>query len=86
MQTLIDQHKVMPYTETEYNNYNSGVEGGSTRSPYNAVVAQYNPNQPVPQWIKNDAGFWTKGDIDYQTYRMGIYYLFEHGILRNPLS
>lgn len=86
MQTLIDQHKVMPYTETEYNNYQPEGEGGPPRSPYNATVNQYNPNQPVPHWIKNEAGFWFNGAIAYQDYRMGIYYLFEHGILRNPLN
>jgi len=85
MQTLIDQHKVMPYTETEYNNYQTEGEGGPPRSPYNATVDQYNPNQPVSHWIKNEAGFWFEGDIAYQDYRMGIYYLFEQGILRNPL-
>lgn len=86
MQTLIDQHKVMPYTEAEYNSYQSEGEGGSSRSPYNAAVDQYNPNQPIPHWIKNNAGFWARGDVAYQDYRMGIYYLFEHGILRNPLN
>ncbi len=86
MQTLIDQHKVMPYTETEYNNYTSETEGGPPRSPYNPAVGQYNPNQTVPHWIKNEAGFWFKGDIAYQDYRMGIYYLFEQGILRSPLN
>ncbi len=85
MQTLIDQHKVIPYTESEYNNYTSYVEGGPSRPTYNATVEQYNPNQPIPNWIKSEAGFWIGEKISYQDYRMGIYYLFEHGILRNPL-
>jgi len=86
MQSLIDQHKVLPYTESEYNNYTSDVQGGPPRAAYNAYVAPYNPNQPIPQWIKTNAGWWSSGQLSYQDYRVGIHYLFQQGVLRNPLN
>jgi len=35
----------------------------------------------VPEWIKNNAGWWSEGQIDDQTFIKGIEYLVENGII-----
>jgi len=36
---------------------------------------------PVPEWIKNNAGWWSEGQIDDHTFLLGIEYLVENGII-----
>jgi len=36
---------------------------------------------PVPEWIKNNAGWWSAGQIDDHTFVLGIEYLVENGII-----
>ena len=35
----------------------------------------------VPEWIKNNAGWWATGQIDDNTFVSGIQYLIKTGII-----
>ncbi len=35
----------------------------------------------VPEWIKNNAGWWDDGDLDDETFLNGIKFLLENGII-----
>ena len=37
--------------------------------------------QSVPDWIKNNAGWWSEGLIDDTTFLQGIQYLIKEGIM-----
>ena len=37
---------------------------------------------PIPDWIKNNAGWWADGQIEDETFVSGIKYLVENGIVR----
>ena len=36
----------------------------------------------IPEWIKNNAGWWAEGIIDDEAFVNGIQYLIEHGIIQ----
>ena len=38
--------------------------------------------QLVPVWVKNNAGWWAKGEIDDKTFVSGIQYLIKVGIIK----
>ena len=38
--------------------------------------------QSVPAWVKNNAGWWAKGEIDDKTFVSGIQYLIKVGIIK----
>ena len=38
----------------------------------------------VPEWIKNNAGWWAEGAIDDQAFVQGIQFLITNGILDIP--
>ena len=38
--------------------------------------------QLVPEWVKNNAGWWAKGEIDDKTFVSGIQYLIKVGIIK----
>jgi len=40
----------------------------------------------IPEWIKNNAGWWSDGQIDDNTFVQGIQYLIENDIIRIPSS
>ncbi len=54
--------------------------------PFDGISDEYNTNNSIPSWIKNNAGWWSNGKIDEESYRQGILYLFKIGVLRNPLN
>ena len=37
--------------------------------------------QTIPSWIKNNAGWWSNGEIDDKTFVQGIEYLVKNGII-----
>ena len=54
---------------------------------FNGTSEDYNPNQPIPKWIKNNAGFWSSGSgVSFEDYRASLLHLFRLGILRNPVN
>ena len=38
----------------------------------------------VPEWIKNNAGWWADGQIDDSSFLQGIQYLIKEGIMVIP--
>ena len=39
-------------------------------------------SMPIPNWIKNNAGWWADGQIDDDAFVSGIKYLVDNGIVR----
>ena len=42
------------------------------------------PPTAIPEWIKNNAGWWANGDIDDNSFVQGIQYLIKEGIMKIP--
>ena len=40
----------------------------------------------IPEWVKNNAGWWSDGQIDDTTFVQGIQYLIGNDIIRVPSS
>lgn len=38
----------------------------------------------IPQWVKNNAGWWYQNQIDANTFAQGIQYLIQQGIIKIP--
>ena len=37
--------------------------------------------EPIPEWIKNNAGWWASGEIPDSAFLSGLEWLIEHGII-----
>jgi len=44
------------------------------------------PKSPIPQWIKNNAGWWADGSIDDNSFIQGIQFLIKEGIMKIPTT
>ena len=42
------------------------------------------PTVIIPQWIKNNAGWWADGSIDDTSFVQGIQYMIQKGIMKIP--
>ncbi len=42
------------------------------------------PTQKIPEWIKNNAGWWADGAIDDDSFVQGIQFLIKEGIMKIP--
>ncbi len=42
------------------------------------------PPTEIPEWIKNNAGWWANGDIDDNSFVQGIQFLIKEGIMKIP--
>lgn len=42
------------------------------------------PEQEIPSWIKNNAGWWATGQIDDNSFVQGIQFLIKEGIMKIP--
>ena len=42
------------------------------------------PSQKIPEWIKNNAGWWADGSIDDNSFVQGIQFLIKEGIMKIP--
>ena len=40
--------------------------------------------QKIPEWIKNNAGWWAEGAIDDGSFVQGIQFLIKEGIMQIP--
>jgi hypothetical protein len=49
-------------------------------SPAKGVVVP--PPTAIPEWIKNNAGWWANGDIDDSSFVQGIQFLIKEGIMK----
>ena len=48
-----------------------------------SVVAEKKSNE-IPSWIKNNAGWWSEGSIDENSFLQGIQFLIKEGIIDIP--
>ena len=44
----------------------------------------YADGASVPVWVKNNAGWWSSGQIDDQSFVSGVKFLIEEGIITVP--
>ena len=44
------------------------------------------PVQKIPSWIKNNAGWWSEGAIDDDSFVQGIQFLIQEGIMKIPAT
>ncbi len=54
--------------------------------PFDSNQDEYNPDQPIPIWVKNNVRWWIEGGVGDDGYRDSIIYLYKNGVLRNPLN
>ncbi|MCE9653055.1 MAG: hypothetical protein K8Q89_08400 [Nitrosarchaeum sp.] len=73
-------------TDTEYITSMQKLIDEGKIAPFDGTQDEYNPNQPIPVWIKNNANWWVNGGVDDDGYRESIIYLYKNGILRNSLN
>ncbi len=45
------------------------------------TTSQINPNGEIPDWIKNNAGWWAEGAIEDDSFIQGIQFLIKEGII-----
>ncbi len=55
-------------------------------TPFDGIQDEYNPDQPIPAWVKNNVRWWIDGGVGDDGYRESIIYLFKVGVLRNTLN
>jgi hypothetical protein len=42
--------------------------------------------QKIPDWVKNNAGWWANGDIDDNSFVQGIQFMIKEGLMRIPAT
>ncbi len=61
------------------------VDDYKSQSFGNIVNSEGNDSKPkIPNWFKNNAGFWSRDQIDDETFIVGIKYLIEQKIINIP--
>jgi hypothetical protein len=53
-------------------------------TPVEETPVEETPVQKIPDWIKNNAGWWANGDIDDDSFVQGIQFLIKEGIMKIP--
>jgi hypothetical protein len=79
--------------------YGTGLDYDPTYSGIGSAIIEIGPSLPkdtitppiditppvaIPEWIKNNAGWWANGDIDDNSFVQGIQYLIKEEIMRIP--
>ena len=60
----------------------AGEQSSSVTTPIIPPVTS--PPQKIPEWIKNNAGWWADGAIDDNSFVQGIQFLIKEGIMQIP--
>jgi type VI protein secretion system component Hcp len=63
----------------DFSNANVGVS-----SQTNTIPSTVNSEYQIPSWIKNNAGWWSSGQISDDEFVKGIQYLIQNGIMQIP--
>ena len=50
------------------------------------TIDRYSGGIKIPEWVKNNVGWWTNGLIDDNTFALGIQYLIGTDIIQIPSS
>lgn len=64
------------FTQSDVGNDNKINQNSTTDNSQNASM-----NQQIPEWIKSNAGWWAKDQIDDATFISGIQFLIKQGII-----
>jgi hypothetical protein len=80
--------------------YGTGLDYDATYAGIGSAIIEIGPSLPkdtitppipdvkpptaIPEWIKNNAGWWANGDIDDNSFVQGIQYLIKEGIMKIP--
>ena len=62
--------------------------GVSTTSSFKPTPSMSTPSQSVniPDWVKNNAKWWSNGEIDDNTFASGIEFMIKQGIISVPTT
>ena len=60
------------------------VEIGPSLPKTTPPISEEKPPAAIPEWIKNNAGWWANGDIDDNAFVQGIQFLIKEGIMKIP--
>ena len=76
----------MSWFDTNYPEYSIWEAIGITETEYLKLVKEISggPESVIPNWIKNNAGWWAEGQIDNFAFLLGIQYLINEGIIIIP--
>ena len=69
---------IVPSSTTDY------LEIDILISPNSGAVIPNPTPTAIPEWIKNNAGWWANGDIDDNSFVQGIQFLIKEGIMKIP--
>ena len=58
----------------------------NSRDPQECKQALFDFGDQIPEWIKTNAGWWARGEIDDKAFVSGIQYLIEQGIMKIPYT
>ncbi|MDE1764703.1 MAG: hypothetical protein KGI27_00370 [Thaumarchaeota archaeon] len=63
---------------------NVGSTGTGNNTPSNNTSQSQTGNIAIPSWIKNNAKWWSQGQVGDQDFVKGIQYLIQKGIMQIP--
>jgi hypothetical protein len=61
--------------------FNAGISIAQTSKHEINHITHENNDISVPEWIRNNAGWWSDGQIDDETFVQGIQFLIQNRIL-----
>ena len=86
-----DEHNVAEFMVPEdvtgivHLNFNNLDNNDHAKTTFPIVINRVNQNSPpIPEWIKNNAGWWADGQIDDAAFVQGIQYLIKNKIIVIP--
>ena len=53
---------------------------------FSMLSAAYAEEIKIPEWIKNNAKWWSDGEIDDKTFSSGIQFMIKEGIIKIPVT
>ncbi|MCH8975575.1 MAG: peptidase, partial [Thaumarchaeota archaeon] len=56
---------------------------GGIQPPKQEIITQ---EISIPDWVKNNAGWWSDGQIDDSSFASGIEYMIKEGIIQVPIT
>jgi len=56
---------------------------GVVTTPKQEIITQ---EISIPDWVKNNAGWWAEGQIDDSSFASGIEYMIKEGIIQVPIT
>ncbi|MFQ5497991.1 MAG: peptidase [Nitrosopumilus sp.] len=74
----VDVYGIIKNLEFEATFKPEKIEEGTTQ------MVQPTPQSTIPDWIRNNAGWWADGQIDDDSFVQGIQYLIKQGIMKIP--